>query len=82
MRAIGELLRGLVPSLKEDDIISALREQCARMDRGERKLLGEILLERGLIGETDLRAALARQEREGRNLFVRRVFSEGEASCG
>lgn len=72
MKVIGEYLREMVSGLKESDIVKALHEQCVCIDRGEHKPLGEILLEWGLITKSDLEAALARQEQEGRTLFIHR----------
>jgi hypothetical protein len=82
MKVIGEYLREMVTGLKEADIVRALHEQCLRTDRGEHKPLGEILLEWGLITEEELKAALARQEREGPRLFIPRDHHGSESAYG
>ena len=59
-RRFGRVLTKL-GKITRDQVHEALRVQRARRDKGDRDLIGQILIELGLIGEFDVLEALAGQ---------------------
>lgn len=59
-KLLGEYLREL-GSISRSQVVEGLRAQVVARDRGERRRLGEILVERGYVAPIELEVALRRQ---------------------